>query len=163
MREDRLLHPVSPTMSPSRSAILSEHSAEEAAAIAADQAAAEAEEDDTFGVLGMQEVDHDDEEHSEGRPFSGKVNVNVTFSEDNEDHTQTLGSPSSNASRMSVTSLLAMKRERIERQRRESVMASSMFSENSKHDTKIDKNRTLTMIKGRSKSNLFSGVAQIPE
>jgi hypothetical protein len=166
MREERIMNPVSPFGSGAYPGLLNRgtDSYPHSTGTASEQDADEAEEDDTFADLGLQEVEHDDDLiHPHGVTTPGRVAV--TFSDDGEEHALTgLGSPSSTASRMSVTSLLAMKRERIERQRRESVMMSSSFSETSKNDTKIDKNRTLTMIKGRAKPvSSHSLAASIPE
>lgn len=132
----------------------------------------EAEQDDTFAEMGLQTVHtEDDGDCSPGRTFSGKISV--SFSGDDIQHTTTnssygmlsINSPNSSssvASRMSVTSLLAMKRERIERQRRESIQIASNFLYNSKNDAKIDMNRTLNMIKGRNKPHGLSAIS-IPE
>ena len=132
----------------------------------------EAEQDDTFAEMGLQTVHtEDDGDCSPGRTFSGKISV--SFSGDDIQHTTTnssygmlsINSPNSSssvASRMSVTSLLAMKRERIERQRRESIQIASNFLHNSKNDAKIDMNRTLNMIKGRNKPHGLSAIS-IPE
>jgi hypothetical protein len=152
MREDRLMRPVgSRSVSATHSALFAPHSLAEDEEEARDAAAVEAEQDDTFADLGMVDADHDEEGSGEDR----LTGVSVSFSED-ENHTRTLASPAgSNASRMSVASMLAMKRERIERQRHETVLQSASFSETSNNDKKIDRNRTLTMIKSRSKSSLL--------
>jgi precorrin-6B methylase 1 len=147
MREDRLLRPPMGSHSVTHSAVFAPHSLTEEEEEARDAAAAEAEQDDTFEDLGLADADHDEDDER-------LTGLSVSFSED-ENHTRTLASPAgSTSSRMSVASMLAMKRERIERQRHETVLQSASFSETSNNDKKIDRNRTLTMIKSRSKSNL---------
>lgn len=118
-------------------------------------------EDNDFGIPNHQQVHEEGGGSDDGneRPHTAErvPGITVSFSDDGDQHSKTMGSPSSAASRMSVTSLLAMKRERIERQRRQSVQMSNTFTENSKHDSKIDKDRTLTMIKHKSKQNVAPG------
>lgn len=53
---------------------------------------------------------------------------------------------------MSVTSLLAMKRDKIEKQRRESVDLANKFSSTSRNDVGVNSQRTLNMINSRPKS-----------
>lgn len=182
MREDCLMTGIG-LGSPSRSAVFTDDSQLERATIT--EALLEAEDEDAVDVEGAADAEDCDDDiyeredtfgdedfgilhevneeggsdEGESRPRTAEriPGITVTFSEDG-DHSRTHGSPSSAASRASVTSLLAMKRERIERQRRESVAISSTFSENSKHDSKIDKDRTLTMIKHKSsKQNVVPG------
>lgn len=187
MREDRILNPLSPTMSLSASVFRpfggdvegeddGGDSYPHSAATLSDQEAEEAEQDDIFADAGLQGVEHDDDlvsrsglgslqlEDGEGRASASASGRLATGLTDDDDIGRSLASPSnSTASRMSVTSLLAIKRERIERQRRESVQLSASFSETSKNDNKIDKNRTLTMIKGRNKPlTPTSAAARIP-
>ena len=58
---------------------------------------------------------------------------------------------------MSVTSLLAMKRDRIERQRKESVGSAHRFSVDAHNDKKVDSKRTLTMIHTRMRKEIKPG------
>lgn len=53
---------------------------------------------------------------------------------------------------MSVTSLLAMKRDKIEKQRKESVDLANKFSSTSRNDVGVNSQRTLNMINSRPKS-----------
>ena len=110
----------------------------------------EAEDDDTFSIP-MVQTYGDSPAGSFNSPTRLRLGSagGVGFSEEDQ-MGRSQGSVTSTASRASVASLIAIKRERIERQRRESVQLSSSFTENSKNDSKIDKNRTLTMIKGRA-------------
>lgn len=118
----------------------------------------DAEDDDTFNIPTTDTYDDLSPSGSAkgtvrfglgGQNFLG---IAVSFSDDQADPISRsgTGSVTSSASRASVASLIAIKRERIERQRRESVQMSSSFTESSKNDSKVDKNRTLTMIKGRT-------------
>lgn len=52
----------------------------------------------------------------------------------------------------SVTSLLAMKRDKIEKQRKQSILLANDFSVTSKKDSTVNSQRTLNMITGRTKS-----------
>jgi len=80
---------------------------------------------------------------------------NVTF--DDNKTTRSQGSKANS----SVASLLAMKRERLELQRRATVSSAQAFAEDSKKDSMVDGKRTLHMIRGRSSSSLNS-VPSIP-
>ena len=115
----------------------------------------DAEDDDTFNIPTTDTYDDLSPSGSaRGTRYAlgSFPGIAVSFSDDAAEPISRsgTGSVTSTASRASVASLIAIKRERIERQRRESVQMSSSFTENSKNDTKIDKNRTLTMIKGRT-------------
>lgn len=80
--------------------------------------------------------------------------------EDNAEN-QPLGSPgteedgflssrmSIGSHRTSVSSLMAMKREKIEKLRRATISAANSFSENTKKDSMVNSMRTLNMIQGR--------------
>lgn len=50
----------------------------------------------------------------------------------------------------SVASLLAMKREKMEKQRRATILASSEFAKNSKEDSSVNSMLTLNTIRRRS-------------
>jgi hypothetical protein len=52
----------------------------------------------------------------------------------------------------SVSSLLAMKREKIEKLRQQTIEAANLFSKNTKKDSKVNSMRTLAMIQGRLNS-----------
>lgn len=54
----------------------------------------------------------------------------------------------------SVTSLLAMKRDRIDKERRMSVMAAVQFAEDSKRDSMVNSDRTLHMVTGKLRSSV---------
>jgi hypothetical protein len=56
---------------------------------------------------------------------------------------------STTSHRTSVSSLMAMKREKIEKLRRATISAANNFSENTKKDSMVNSMRTLNMIQGR--------------
>ena len=56
---------------------------------------------------------------------------------------------SSNSHRTSVSSMMALKREKIEKLRRATISAANSFSENTKKDSMVNSMRTLNMIQGR--------------
>lgn len=57
---------------------------------------------------------------------------------------------SSHSRLLSVSSLLAMKRDRIEKQRRDTVNSANMFAQKSKKDSMVNSMRTLSMIQNRA-------------
>ncbi len=73
--------------------------------------------------------------------------------EEGEDNFQTEGmhkSLMSNSTHiMSVTSLLQMKREKVEMNRRQSIMAANAFAQAATNDTKINSTRALSVINNR--------------
>ncbi|RYH21179.1 hypothetical protein EON65_21275 [archaeon] len=53
---------------------------------------------------------------------------------------------------VSVSSLLALKRDRIEQQRRATLSASSNFAKDSRNDSMVDSMRTLSVIQNKNKT-----------
>ena len=71
--------------------------------------------------------------------------------EEEDGFTSQMGSHTSSHSRLnSVSSLLAMKRDRIEKQRRMTVTASSEFAKKSSSDPMVNSMRTFNMIQLRT-------------
>lgn len=86
--------------------------------------------------------------------------------EDEEDNESGDAFPSGNMSKsqmsqsthiMSVTSLLAMKREKVQSSRRQSIMAASAFAKDSQKDTKINSQRSINMINNRQSFTKMGG------
>ncbi len=84
----------------------------------------------------------------------GSPENNNTPSDDDDDEEDefTAHSGTQQSHTMSVTSLLAMKRDKIEKQRKQSILMANDFSSTSKKDTMVNSQRTLNMITGRKKS-----------
>lgn len=85
-----------------------------------------------------EEEDEDEEESSMSKADEDEVDVTMMSSR-----------TSLNSRRTSVSSMMAMKREKIERLRRATIDASAAFSENTKKDSMVNSMRTLSMIQGR--------------
>ena len=89
----------------------------------------------------------------ESKEIESKAGTDLQDSFQNDDTNQSLSS-----SRMlSVSSLLAMKRGKLEQQRRASVMAAKEFAMNSKNDSMVNSMRTLSMIQSRNKGVQYEG------
>lgn len=83
----------------------------------------------------------------ESKELESKAGTEFQNSAQNDDTSQSM-----NSSRLlSASSLLAMKRTKLEQQRRASVMAAKEFASISKNDSMVNSMRTLSMIQGRNK------------
>ena len=71
--------------------------------------------------------------------------------DDDEGEDEFTANSTTHSHTMSVTSLLAMKRDKIEKQRKQSVLLASTFAKSSKEDTMVNSMRTLNMIASRVK------------
>jgi hypothetical protein len=63
---------------------------------------------------------------------------------------------SSYSKMLSVSSLLAMKRDKIEKQRRATITSATAFAQNSKNDSMVNSMRTLTTIQTRRNSSMYN-------
>ncbi len=86
------------------------------------------------------------------KPFQNTVEADFDGGESRTlDAEDGLASHASSHSRLlSVSSLLAMKRDRIEKQRRDTVNSANMFAQKSKKDSMVNSMRTLSMIQNRA-------------
>jgi len=94
--------------------------------------------------------------HRSSRPLTTQSSMGTDIFDNLDDDTQTkeeedgLTSRNSSMSRVaSVSSVLALKREKIERLRRATIDMSKDFSTRSRSDSMVNSMRTLTMIQGR--------------
>jgi hypothetical protein len=70
---------------------------------------------------------------------------------------EAMNSQTSSYSKMlSVSSLLAMKRDKIEKQRRATITSATAFAQNSKNDSMVNSMRTLTTIQTRRNSSMYN-------
>ncbi len=72
-------------------------------------------------------------------------------SDDDEEGDEFTAHSGSHSHTMSVTSLLQMKRDKIEKQRKQSVLLAASFAKSSKDDNMVNSQRTLNMIANRPK------------
>lgn len=86
-------------------------------------------------------------EVSESESFNGSFNG-----------TGELSGSSLKSKTSTIPSMVSMKREKIERQRKASIVAALQFAESSKTDTMVDGNRTLAIIEQKQKSSKYSKV-----
>lgn len=110
-----------------------------------------------------QHVEDDEEKKDILTEMKGSLHSGTSFKEGarleddgsvaSEDSTfEQLAAQSQDMSRMSVTGILAMKRskrERVEKQRRASILAAESFAATSAKDSMVDSQRTLDMIRAR--------------
>eukprot|EP01031_Cornospumella_fuschlensis_P025018 gene25018-30220_t len=95
------------------------------------------------GITGFGSFDEGDEEEEEEEDLPAELPPA-------DDPNQ--ASQASYRSVVSISSLLALKRDRIEQQRRATISASSNFAKDSRNDSMVDSMRTLSVIQNKNKT-----------
>ena len=88
------------------------------------------------------------------RPYTTETDIDGGESRITLEMEEVASHTSSHSKLLSVSSLLAMKRDRIEKQRRETVNSANQFADSSKRDSMVNSMRTLSMIQSRKASVL---------